>query len=531
MKITVILPHEAQLATAGVRIRYERLRAHLQEAGHTIDLRTIDTFRTVDAFRDDVYLFCKCHDARAPLLAQAIFSAGRRVGIDIFDDYYSQTDDSRFVHLRRWLRQITPWIGFALCATAPMQTRLQALLPGLPLHVLNDPFGQLDAAVIAAAVDGKLAQTLASGVIEMGWFGIGDNSYFSLGLDDLSAFGGALATCRAAGWVPRLTVLTNRRALTVPRLEMLSRLPVPVHVEEWTEALERDLVAQSLLCFLPVNAQPFSVVKSLNRAVTALTGGAQVLSAGYPLYDPLGAFVYRDVAALLRDLERGTLRMRRQTLGMLTQTLSASADPATEAAGLATFLDALKPPPKLKPAATAGTDRSGITAVIHGVANPGAVHKLAQRSRVLSVASTLTATSMNYDIRPLDGPGSDGTELSLLMSERACDLLAPADQARLVDPRVIDDKTFRRLPMACPALAGSGLTLRLEKLAAYGAAIGGLAAILTRLYPGIRILLSEGVTLYWAGSDPAMPGVERLAGAQPDRPAGPDDAKRAPHAA
>lgn len=392
MRICVVISNDDWRKSAGVRIRYDRIAPALAARGGSLELRAIDTLDGRQAFDADIYLFSKCHDIRTVLLARQMRASGKRVGIDFFDDYYSQSRDSGFVHLREWFREMIQVADFALCSTPNMRARLVELAPGLTCHVMNDPAGTWQTGELADILTRNLDRALTTRQADIGWFGIGDNPHFSLGLDDLNAFSPVLTRCRRAGFKPRLRILTNRRALTAERLSMISRLPVPTELEEWSEEREAALIADSLFCFLPVNGQGFSTVKSLNRAVSVLSGGAQVLSAGFPLYQQLDEFIYRDIGTLLSDVERRRLKFRRGTLDAFGRLMDRIGSAETEARELLAFLTQLPPPEK-----TAWPAGKTIL-VVHGHRSLGAVHKQVQRLRHLSVGTPFYPAKLHYDV-------------------------------------------------------------------------------------------------------------------------------------
>lgn len=391
MRIAAFVSDAQALTSAGVRIRYNRLRPDLAASGHELDVQVIDD---VGADRDldiDVGLITKIYDGRAMAIARRLRARGARVGIDVFDDYFSQNTDARFTPYRGWLSQMAGYLDFALCGTLSMQDRLVRLLPGLRTHVVKDPHDRIDPEAVAASVETAAARARRDGVVEVAWFGIGDNRHFQVGLEDLAAFGSHLSGFSRRGWAARLRVLTNPRAMTLERLERLARLPVPCEIEEWSETRQDALLRDSLVSFLPVNAQAFSTVKSMNRVVSALLGGTQVLSVGYPLYASVGELIYRDAGTIVDDLEAGRLRSRRATLPALAQFLARTGDSACEASGLAAFLEALPAPGR------GAVDRPLV--VVHGKLTTGVIHKTVQRLGGLSATHPfLPANKLDVDL-------------------------------------------------------------------------------------------------------------------------------------
>ena len=414
MKICIVITGQERLQTAGGRIRYIRLANALKEQGHKVDLTPIgDLVRTtLDA---DAYIFSKTHDVRAPILAQIMRDKGALVGLDIFDDEYSQGRNSRLVHVRRWLRYLAPKLDFVLYSTPHMATRLSSVLPGIPNHILSDPFDRFDASLLGEVVAEHAARAKSQGFLDIAWFGIASHPRFDVGLHDVHAFGMHLLQARHLGYEPRLHLLTNMKKLTTEQLEMLARLPFKTTIAEWNAEQEKALISRCIACFLPVSAQSFSVVKSLNRAVTSLTNGAQVLSSGFPLYNALEPFVYRDIREMVGDLAVGTLKLRKETTGQLSEALADKADPDTEARELVGFLNSLAGRRQQVP----GTQhKDQVVAVIHGARSSGEIHKTIQKLGVFSVASPIFNRRLNFDVT-VRLTRDSSKEVDISLSERA----------------------------------------------------------------------------------------------------------------
>lgn len=429
MKVTVLASSAQYLASAGNRIRYQRLRAPLARLGCSLEIATIDSLGTEEWFAaGDIYLFSKVQDARGLALARELRARGVRVGVDLFDDYFSQLGDARFAPQRLWLEQMAKTADFFLCSTPRMRHVAQAYFGGKPGHVLNDPFEGFEPDRLATIIEAKRLAALDTQVIPLVWFGMGDNPNFPVGLHDLVRYGRQLDAFRLAGFKLKLKVLTNLRALDARGLAMLRDLPVRPDVEEWSEAREHVLLEESLAAFLPVNAQGFSIAKSLNRAVTALTGSTQVLCAGYPLYAPLDPFLYRRPENLVDDLVGGTLRVSELRFAALRKQLDALSNPSVEASALHAFLDSVSP-------ATTGNARVAKhqevprLAILHGERTTGAIHKFAKCRRWLSLASPLTPHGLALDAHL--SVFMPAKRVALRLTERAASSLVPAARACL----------------------------------------------------------------------------------------------------
>lgn len=485
MKLCVLVPSQDYLEQAGVRIRYRRIAASLLQRGTELSLRIIDDVRLPELGDHDVYLFSKIADARAITLAHDLNAAGRLIGADLFDDYFSQHDDSRFIVQRQWLRTIAPLLDFFLCSTSRMADVLRQEVPLAPVIQMNDPFAQFDEAALANAIEHKLLQARDERIIRVAWFGMGDNPHFDVGLHDLAGFGSALRRLEARAFRVELEVMTNRRALTATGFEQLRRLGVQYSVSEWSEAAEADLLDRSLVAFIPVNSQAFSIAKSLNRAVTAFSHGAQILSPGYPLYQALERFVYDEPERLLQSIEHGSLLVRRQTLGSLGLLLDQMANPGTEAANLVQALKALQENSKV-------VKRKGpLVVVLHGVKTTATAHKLAQRLQHLSVATPFSTQSLKFDIRFSANPTT--MTLDAAVSERAYRRLSPeiAQRMKLNDdtdrPYTVAFK-FDPLTMRQLLAIDTGPSAR---LAAYSSIIAACEAATMLLFPKCKTVVSE----------------------------------------
>ena len=396
MKVCVVTPFAEYVNYAGARIRYRRIMEPLRRLGHELSLTPVTTFDDAGDITDDIYVLSKCHDAGALLVALRARGRGSLVGIDLFDDYLSQVETSRISHLRCWWLQALATCDFVLCSTPAMRSVASRFAPGMPAHVMNDPCLRIDADDLARRLALKHDRLQASRCLQVAWFGMGDNPYFPAGLLDLVAFGDELARLRTAGLDARLRILTNRRSMTPDMLAALTRLPLSYTIDEWSEPAEAEVLADSDVAFLPVTAQPFSVAKSLNRGITALCAGAQILSVGYPLYERLDPLVYRDAAELARDAVRGRLRLRAETVGDMTRRLADVADPDAEAAGLAGFLSAVTNGAR-KHGDGIGADMSRI-GVVHGHDDALRSHTLARRLGAISIGTPFSRKELDYDV-------------------------------------------------------------------------------------------------------------------------------------
>lgn len=335
MRIAIVTPSAAFAQSAGARIRYGRLARATSAAMELVPL--------LDLTEDfDAYLISKAHQPIVPALAAHLRAAGKPVALDVFDDYVTQDDDARLLRYRRWFADLAPHLDGLSVSTDILARRLAPRVDA-PCAVVADPGPEITLETLAGRLAERAPATPSR--LHFGWFGIASNPYFPAGLSDLAAFASALA---AAPGEHRLTVLTNAERASDAVLTALARAPVPVTIAPWSEAQEAALTASVDAVLLPVSAGAFNTAKSLNRAVTALAGGTQVIALGAPIYAALSDSIYTDVAEFVSDAARGCLRHRAERVPALLSRLEAVASAPASAGRL---LSLLRTPPPLPPVA------------------------------------------------------------------------------------------------------------------------------------------------------------------------------------
>jgi hypothetical protein len=486
MKLVILVPSPDYVKNAGARIRYRRLSESLKRIGIELSLTPIDSFDPLKT-SCDVVLVSKCYDARALVAAVAMSRRGVSVGIDLFDDYFSEESDGRLSRYRGWLRQILHFSDFALCSTPVLARLIRQYRPEVPIHVLGDSAAAFAPDHLAKTLKRKSAEASSNGVIRACWFGIGDNPYFPVGLSDVAAFGGVIEALASGGMAVELTVVTNRRALIAVGLARLGELPLPVKVEEWSEQKERELLDQSFVCFLPVSAQPFSIAKSSNRAVTALTAGCQVLSAGFPLYAEFDDWIYREPESLVRDLGTRQLRFSPASIPAFEAKIGEIASAEREASSLSAFLAEIS-----KTRSDSGGESKSI-ALLHGSATSLAAHEAVKRIGGISVATPFCSMPLEFDA--VVKLGSCAT-IALFVAESGLPKLERKWQRQAAAQRLGRRKLTHLLGDSVLDGEGDGFALSLPlQLALYHEVIERSSSMISEAFGIETILLSEDLRL------------------------------------
>lgn len=486
MRITVLVPSREYVNNAGARIRYRRLST-ASDVEMQVQLEDIAQFDPRSA-QCDVLIISKCHDARSLMAATVCVRRGIRVGVDLFDDYFSQQADSRLNRFRLWLSQLLDICDFAMCSTELMAETVREYRPDIPTFVLNDPAPFVNYPQLAQQLARKLDDARDEGRLRLAWFGVGDNPNFAVGLSDLAALSDMLSRLSVDGMFVELSILTNARALDAARLAMIRQLPVHTTVAEWSEKAEAELLRSSLACFLPVNAQRFSAAKSLNRAVTALSSGCQVLSAGYPLYEALDEFIYRDHRELIEDVAAGHPRLNSGSVDKLRETLDLLASSERATRDLQAFLLGLAE-------RNDGETSERPLFLVHGYATNGAAHKMVQAVGGLSVASPFCPAPLDFDIVFQMRPGQS---VAMLVSDKGLSRMRPQSKSSAVVHGQVGKRNFWEIrepsKVASDLGAWSDPSLSLQ-LALYPSVMAALRASLDANFGSGRVIISENSTV------------------------------------
>ncbi|MFC0632423.1 glycosyltransferase family protein [Brevundimonas balnearis] len=451
--------------------------------GHQFEIITLDQLSDVATPEADCYILSKCNDVRGVIAARWLSHRGKHVGVDFFDDYFSQADDVRFARLRSWIAQIGEYSDFALCSTSRMAEVIGGYWPAKPIHTLNDPFEELDGPALRTTLATKLDHFNRTGEISLAWFGQGRNRNFPVGLRDVVAFGRGLGSFARAGR-PVLRIMTSLDAFGVNELEALGGLGIPYRLEEWSEEAEAALLREALAVVLPVNAQAFSQAKSLNRAVTALTAGCQVLSLGHDLYAAFGPLIYRDADVLASDLSQGALRLRPDTVVDLVDLMGRHGDPAFEAARLRQFLAGVMAAPRRVPVSSAW----GAPVIISGRRPSLDAQAFVKSLGGLTLASPVTVGGKGHDVDPRRDDGGSVDGLARLTPE-AAEALSPEFKPFLRNNGV-GQKAYPVALDVDPALTRP-VTPGFAAVAVYQAKIAATAALARRLFPGSPVFVTD----------------------------------------
>lgn len=493
-RICVLVSSDDAFRQARARNRYLPLSTELSKIGAELSIVPIGSIGHVRELTHDVYIVSECYDTLPLVLSQYLRRSGKLIGVDLVEDYFGAPDVAGNP-LSGWLSSMVEATDFLLCATPSLNAVAEQHAPGLPSHVLSARQPPCDAAKLALVLGDKLARFTRARRLTVAWLAMASHPLRPVDLVELGSFGEELARLGAPGVPVQLDVLTQGR-VCANSLASLSRLGLPSEVHDWSEERQDAVLRNSLVLFLPVNAQASRSSLPESQAMAALLSGCQVLATGYPLPARLSPFVYRDAQQLRDDLLAVRPALSERNAAELVQ-LSGAAPLADAAPKLLEFLRTVTK----KETTSRGLPNGPVAAVLHGGNSPASAHKDAQKFDALSVATPFAlARKLNFHVRFVPRPSGAG--MDVLISQSQLSVLAPKLRERLVSGGKILETSYSRIGLeeVLPDAVFDGLALAaLDDPAACAAAYGPVATLveqaLKALVPGIRCIHSDNSSL------------------------------------
>ena len=340
MRIIFIVGSPQSLTAAGVRIRYKRLQPFFHDKQLSTSIIPIKDISERDIQESDVVIISKVFSSDSLYIIALCRSLGVKVGIDLFDDYFSDHRLSVFRKLRDWLELASKAADFLICSTKRMKHVASQFIQPELVHIINDTKDpKVTFSETKTLLDQKSNYISHYKSLNILWFGIGDNPYFNVGINDLSSYSNALFRINKLTSSINFTILTNERALSSTNLAKISRLPIKPKLETWSDFKEIEYLKNTHLAFMPVSHQNFSIAKSANRCLTALTYGCQVLSNGYGLYSDFSDLIYSSTREFATDYTNSSFKFSQDTLPVFKNICKNTYDCEEEVTKFAQFLE------------------------------------------------------------------------------------------------------------------------------------------------------------------------------------------------
>ena len=349
MKITFIVPSAQWLASAGVRIRYKRLEPFFNNNGCQLRIIPLENITEDCIKKANIVILSKIFSSDSLLILSLCRRLGIKVGLDLFDDYFSDQRLSVFRKFHDWIELASNMSDFIICSTDRMKQVASQYIERDLIHKMNDTKDPaISFSEIRRFVGKKSSIPFPHDSFNILWFGIGDNPYFNVGLNDLANYSNTFLQIKKIIPEVNFTILTNERALTAKNLMRISRLPIQPKLDIWTESKEISYLVESHLAFMPVSHQKFSIAKSSNRCLTALTYGCQVLSNGFDLYSDFTELIYSSTRDFLEDYKKSSFKFNPGTMPVFESICNNCYDSKSEVNRFLKFVGSKVPVPLQK---------------------------------------------------------------------------------------------------------------------------------------------------------------------------------------
>ena len=340
MKIIFIVPSAQWLTSAGLRIQYKRLEPFFQNKGCQLSIIPLQDLTEKCIEEANIVIVSKVFSADSLYILSLCRRLGIKVGLDLFDDYFSDQKLSVFRKFHDWIELASKMVDFIICSTDRMKQVASQYVERDVIHKINDTKDpSISFSETRHFVEQKSNIFSLNDSFNILWFGIGDNPYFNVGLNDLANYSNSLLQIRKILPAVNFTILTNERALTAKNLMKISRLPIQPKLDIWTESKEISYLVKSHLAFMPVSHQKFSIAKSSNRCLTALTYGCQVLSNGFDLYSDFTELIYRSTRDFLEDYKNSSFKFNLDTIPVFESLCDNFYDSGSEVNNFFKFLE------------------------------------------------------------------------------------------------------------------------------------------------------------------------------------------------
>ncbi|ABB33923.1 hypothetical protein [Synechococcus sp. CC9605] len=332
MKALIIYPNKEWMNSGGARIRYKRLEPFIKAKNVELVYKPINKVSVKLLKEVNIAIIVKVYGLDSLRIISFCKSCGIGVGIDLFDDYFSDETLNLLHDKYNWIKIASIMCDFVICSTEKMKEIAAKFVPKKSIHLVKDT---CESNILSEETEELISQKVnswkASGHLNILWFGIGDNPYFEVGIKNLANYSNSLFQFRKSFGSITFTILTNERALTQENLSFISNLPIEANVELWSPQLEAKLLREAHVTIIPVSHQQFSIAKSSNRCITALSYGCQVLSNGYNLYSDFTDLIYRSTGELIHHYKHDTLKLNNDSLPGFIDKCNANYNPEAQA--------------------------------------------------------------------------------------------------------------------------------------------------------------------------------------------------------
>lgn len=261
------------------------------------------------------------HSIRAALDWRA--AHGTKVVLDLCDNhFYYRSENEVAIKRAALLRQALESVDFVTTSSAYLAEQLQATVrPKHAIEVIDDVIEPPDypqgwarctepkAEWALRGLSKRLSAQSSESLFRLVWFGNSGGGFVNGGMEDVLGLRSVLETLRQS-YPISLTIVSNSRA-------MFDRLcagwALPVFYEEWHPHTISRVLSLHGISLIPIQKTPFTMAKTANRVVTAMTHGLLVLADQIPSYTAYESHVlFDDFAGHLKTIFSNVDRARQR---------------------------------------------------------------------------------------------------------------------------------------------------------------------------------------------------------------------------
>jgi hypothetical protein len=246
----------------------------------------------------EAVVFSKIYDERAIAAAKALQAAGARVVLDLCDNHFYGEDSDPFtrertLRLERMIREV----DLIVSSTPVLEAQLRERFPAardrmrlIPDYLEDEPAGRLSLFDHLALKRMEYFFERTPRSLRLIWFGNHGGGRAAAGMADLSQIRSLVEA--QAGITPlTLTVMSNSYG---KYRRLVSRWAIPSTYVTWTAGRADAILRRHDVAVLPINRNPFTLAKTINRPATAILAGLGVIADAIPSYEELRSFVPLD---------------------------------------------------------------------------------------------------------------------------------------------------------------------------------------------------------------------------------------------
>lgn len=280
---------------AGITIRIKPVIKRLRSQGIEVSLVTFKDIvgSLLNASGDlakGTYLFSKPHKYEYLACMLALQNLGYRVGIDIFDNYYSESDALREFGVQSIWKNILREADFCIFSTPYLLKYASSLrIDSKYMYVIGDPVYPDWYDPLKIKTSTKWEQFFREqSHIDVIWFGIDSNPYFSAGISDIFC---NISRLREFLLYPswffnkkithKIYICTRDTLRSRKLVTELYKIGINVEFVQWSNNVCTQLLEDSHAVFLPTNNNDFVLSKTHNRLVEALSHNCLVYVSPY----------------------------------------------------------------------------------------------------------------------------------------------------------------------------------------------------------------------------------------------------------